>query len=141
MVSKRVYVDHLTKVDLFSEFSRRDLERVAAAGTHMTVPAGTTLIRQDAQALEAFVVLSGEVQIKRNGRSIGSVGPGAMLGELSLLDQGARTASAICVTDCDVLVVSASQFRGLLMETPLLAHKLLTNLAHRVRELDDRSYG
>ena len=31
MVSKRIYVDHLTKVNLFSEFSRKDLEKVASA--------------------------------------------------------------------------------------------------------------
>lgn len=141
MVSKRVYVDHLTKVDLFSEFSRRDLEKVASAGMHMTFPANTKLIRQDCKALEAFVVLSGEVKIERNGRSVGSVGPGAVLGELSLLDHGTRTASAICMTDCEILVVSAGQFRGLLMQTPVLAHKLLTSLARRVRELDSKSYG
>jgi len=141
MVSKRIYVDHLTKVDLFSEFSRKDLEKVAAAGVHMSFPAGTVLIHQDGLALEAFVVLSGEVQIKRNGRNLRTVGQGAVLGELSLLDHGTRTASATCITDCDVLVLSAGQFGGLIEQTPALTHKLLTSLARRVRDLDAKSYG
>lgn len=141
MVSKRLYVDHLTKVDLFSEFSRKDLERVASAGMHMSFPANTILIRQDERGLEAFVVLSGEVEIKRNGRSVLTVGPGAVLGEMSLLDHGTRTATATCVTSCEVLVVSAGQFGGLVSETPALASKLLISLARRVRELDRKSYG
>ncbi len=141
MVSKRIYVDHLTKVDLFSEFSRKDLEKVASAGMQLSFPANTTLIRQDDAAHEAFVLLSGEVQIKRNGRAIHTVGPGSVLGELSLLDHGARTATATCVTDCEVLVLSAGQFRELVMQTPALATKLLTSLARRVRELDGKSYG
>ena len=74
MVSKRLYVDHLSKVDLFSEFSRKDLEKVASAGTHVSFPADTTLIRQDESGLEAFVVLSGEVNVKRNGRSVLTAG-------------------------------------------------------------------
>ncbi len=141
MVSKRLYVDHLSKVDLFSEFSRKDLEKVASAGTHVSFPADTTLVRQDESGLEAFVVLSGEVNVKRNGRSVLTAGPGSVLGELSLLDHGTRTASAICRTDCEILVLSAGQFAGLVLDTPALASKLLTSLARRVRELDSKSYG
>ena len=47
---------------------------------------------------EAFVVLDGTVVAKRNGKKIANLGRGAVVGELSLLDHGPRTATAVSYT-------------------------------------------
>ena len=141
MPSKRMYVDHLSRVDLFEDFSRKDLEKVAAAGEHVALRAGKTLFVEDAEGNEAFVVLSGSVRVVRNGKTVTTLGPGAIIGELALLDRGPRTAGATCVTDSEVLVLSRSSFRGLVDQLPALSHKLLASLAGRLRDLDKRSYG
>lgn len=141
MPSKRVYVDHLRAIELFAGFSRKELEVVASAGQHLSVPAGTTLITQGDAGYDAYILLAGEVQVKRNGRTVGTEQPGAIIGELALLDHAPRSATAVCATDCDILVLSRGAFRGTLDRSPALTHKLMAALAARVRELDHRAYG
>ena len=93
------------------------------------------------QGREAFVIIDGTATVKRNGRKVGTLGPGQSLGELSLLDHGPRTATVTADTDITVLVLSAREFAGVLEEVPSLAQKLLAQLAGRVRELDRQIYG
>jgi CRP-like cAMP-binding protein len=97
---------------------------------------GKMLIEQGQPGREAFIILKGKATVRRNGKKLASVGAGAMVGELALLDHGPRTASVVCDTDCDVLVISQRHFHGVLTDVPVLSHKLLSTLATQVRDLD-----
>jgi CRP/FNR family transcriptional regulator, cyclic AMP receptor protein len=141
MASKKVYVDHLSKVEMFQHFSRKHLERVASSGDHITVPAGKILFQQDQTGSDAYIVLSGEVTISRNGKAVATLGEGQLLGELSLLDQGPRTATATCATECDVLVISRPRFMALVDDVPELQRPLFASLANRLRNLDRTAFG
>jgi CRP-like cAMP-binding protein len=90
---------------------------------------------------ECFVLVEGKVKVERNGKRIASLGPGAYFGELSLLDKGPRTATVTADSPITVLVLGPREFSGVLDEVPTLAHKLLTALAQRIRELDEKTYG
>ena len=140
MVSKRAYIDHLRNVSLFSGFSRKDLERIASAGDVVTLSKGHTIVHEGRDGHEAFVILSGRVTVKRNGRTITHLDEGAILGELSLLDHGPRTATAICDTDATLLVLTHGAMLAAVDDVPALARKLFLSLASRIRDLDGRSY-
>jgi len=141
MVSKKAYLDHLRNVSLFSSCSTKDLEKIRKAGDEVTVKAGHVLVEQGQTGREAFVVLSGSATVKRNGKKVATLGAGAVIGELSLLDHGPRTATVACDSDCDLLVISQNRFLGVIDEVPALAHKLLASLAARIREFDRQYYG
>ncbi len=141
MASKRAYVEHLRNVPLFSGCSTKDLEKIAKAGDEVRMPAGSLLVDQGQTGREAFVVLDGTVTVKRNGRKVASLGAGTVVGELSLLDHGPRTATVTCETDCDLLLLNQRNFMGVLDEVPALAHKMLATLAGRIRDLDRQYYG
>jgi len=64
-----------------------------------------------------------------------------MIGELSLLDHGPRTASVIATSDCRLFVLEQRRFLAVIDEVPALAHRLLSALAGRIRELDRQYYG
>ena len=93
MASKKAYVEHLKSVPLFAGCTRKELEIIARSGDEITMTAGTLLVDQGQTGREAFVVLDGTVTVKRNGRKIATLGAGAIVGELSLLDHGPRTAT------------------------------------------------
>lgn len=131
----------LRHVPLFSSCSAKDLARIAKACEQVTFPAGRVLIEQGQPGREAFIVVKGTAVVRRSGRKIAHVGPGAMIGELALLDHGPRTATVVCETECDVLVLSQRHFHGVLDDVPALSHKLLATLAARIREFDRSSYG
>jgi CRP/FNR family transcriptional regulator, cyclic AMP receptor protein len=141
MASKKAYVDHLKSVPLFSACTRKELELIARSGDEIKMTAGTMLVDQGQTGHEAFVIMEGNVTVKRNGRKIAALGPGVIVGELSLLDHGPRTARLECETDCTLFVVSQRHFLAVLDEVPALAHKLLAALAGRIRDLDRAYYG
>lgn len=141
MASKKAYLEHLRNVQLFSACSTKDLEKIARAGDEVKMTAGTLLVDQGQTGREAFVVLDGTVRVSRNGKKIATLGPGAVVGELSLLDHGPRTATVVCETDATLFVISQRHFLGVLDDVPALAHKLLGNLAGRIRDLDRQYYG
>jgi len=141
MASKKAYVDHLRNVPLFAGCTRKELERIAKSGDEITMTAGSLIVDQGQTGREAFVVLDGTVTVKRNGRKVVTVGPGAIVGELSLLDHGPRTATVVCDTECSLFVISQRHFIAVLDDVPTIAHKLLNTMAGRIRELDRRYYG
>ena len=141
MASKKASLDNLRQVSLFSACSSKDLEKIAKAGDEITMPAGSLIVDQGQTGREAFVIVDGEVSVKRNNRKIATLGSGAVVGELSLLDHGPRTATAICDTDCTLLVIDQRRFLGVIDDVPAISHKLLARLASKIRELDRQYYG
>lgn len=141
MARRGVYVEHLRRVALFSGLTKKELERVASAGSEVAVVAGRVLMEQGHSGADAFVVLRGSFNVRRNGRKVATLVAGDIAGELALLDDGPRSASVICAEDGSVLVISRGQFRAVLEEVPALTHKLLAELAGRVRNLDSAVLG
>jgi len=141
MASKNTKMDHLAKVPLFDGCSRRDLATIEKAGDDIQMTAGTLIIDQGQLGREAFVVLEGQVSVKRGSRKITTLGPGAVVGELSLLDHGPRTATVVCDTDCTLFVIDQRHFRSVLEKHPSIAMKLLATLAANIRALDKQSFG
>lgn len=141
MASKKAYLDHLRNVPLFAGCTKKELERVARSGDEIRMTAGSLLVDQGQTGREAFVVLDGTVTVKRNGRKVASLGPGAIVGELSLLDHGPRTATVVCETDCNLFVIDQRHFLAVLDDVPTLAHKMLASLAGRIRDLDRAYFG
>lgn len=141
MASKKASLEHLRNVSLFASCSTKDLQKIAKAGDEITMAAGTLIVDQGQTGREAFIVLDGTVTVKRNGKKVATLGPGTVVGELSLLDHGPRTATVTCETDCVLMLITQRHFSAVLDEVPALAHKLLASLAGRIRELDRQYYG
>ena len=141
MASKKQHLETLRNVKLFSSCTKKELEKVARASDEITMTAGTLIVDQGQTGREAFVILDGEVIVKRNGRKVATLGAGDMVGELSLLDHGPRTATVVCDTDCTLLVIDQRRFLGVIDQVPAISHKLLASLATRIRDLDRQYFG
>jgi CRP/FNR family cyclic AMP-dependent transcriptional regulator len=141
MASKRAYLDHLRNVPLFSACSNKELETIARATDEITLPAGHVLTDQGQTGREAFIIVDGSATVRRNGKKVASLGKGSVVGELSLLDHGPRTATVTTDAETTVLVLDQRHFLAVLDDVPSLSHKLLATLATRVREFDRQYYG
>ena len=140
-MARQAHLDHLASVPLFSACSRKELQAVAKASDEVTVSAGKVLCEQGSIGREAFVIVDGTAEVRRNKKKVASIGPGSCVGELALLDHGPRTASVLATSDLTVLVIGVREFAGIVDDIPSIAHKLLKSLASKVRELDSRAYG
>lgn len=141
MATRSAQLEHLRQVPLFAGCNKKELQAIAKAGDEITMTAGTVIVEQGQLGREAFVILSGEVTVRRANRKIDSMGAGAVLGEMSLLDHGPRTATVVCETDCELFVLDQRHFRAVLEDIPAIAMRLLATLATRLREMDRKYYG
>ena len=114
---------------------------MSKASDEISLPAGRVLCEQGAVGREAFVIVAGTAEVRRNKKKVATLGPGDCVGELALLDHGLRTATVTAATDCTVLVIGAREFAAIVDEIPAIAHKLLKSLAGRIRDLDTKTFG
>jgi len=132
--SKDAKLELLRGVTLFSPCSKRELSRIASLTDEIDVPKGRVLTRQGDPGREFFVVVEGRARVTTGGRTrIAVLGPGASFGEMSLLDQGPRSATVLAETDMRLLVLNSRSFSSLLEEVPSVARKVLVAMAGRLR--------
>jgi CRP-like cAMP-binding protein len=140
-MARTSHLSHLGSVSLFSACSNKELQAVARATDELTLPAGHTLCEQGKIGREAFVIVEGSAEVRRNNKKVATLGPGACVGELALLDHGPRTATVVASTDLTVLVIGAREFASILDNVPPIAHKILRSMAARIRDLDTKTFG
>lgn len=139
MARKDDKLDQLGRMWLFSACTKRDLQVIGRASDEVTVARGKALTQEGAPGHEFYLILEGQVSVKRKGKKLAALGPGQYFGELSLLDRGPRTADVVAETDLRLLVLGQREFNGLLDEVPGLAHKVLRTMATRLREADAKA--
>ena len=136
--SKDAKVELLRNVPLFSECSTRDLRRIAGLVDEIDVPDRGVLIRQGEPGRECFVIAEGKAKATVRGSGSASLGPGDVVGEMSLLDQAPRAATVTAWTDMHLLVLTSRNFSALIDEFPPVARRIMVALAGRVREAEAR---
>ncbi len=106
------------------------------------ISAGSVLFIEGEPGECAYVVSQGTVQIIKQdeGRPvvIATRGPGEIIGEMALIDDSRRFASAVCVADCELLVLHRPRFFELLGARSNIAERLLRMMTARVRETDSK---
>lgn len=126
----------LKTVPLFVTCSDREIERLGMLVEEVDLPAGRVLFHQGDTAQELFIIVSGQVRIERDSAVLANSGPGDFFGEIALVTEGTRTATATCVSPCQLLVLGHRDFHSLMDEFPALKMRVLETLAKRVRALD-----
>jgi CRP-like cAMP-binding protein len=126
----------LKRVPLFEGLSRQDLEQVEQLAEEIDVPAGQVLTRQGSPGSEFFIVVEGDVQIDHDGHTIRTIGAGDFLGEIALIDDSPRTATATTATPAKLLVLGRREFRSLMAGHPSIEACVLRCLVERIRAHD-----
>jgi CRP/FNR family cyclic AMP-dependent transcriptional regulator len=126
----------LAKVPLFSAMKGRELAELARNCDEIDVQTGRVLAQEGKSGQEFFVLIDGRVGIDRGGAHLRDLGPGDFFGELALLSQGPRTATATALTDSRLLVLTRQQFNSLLVLHPPIQEAVLESVAERLARLE-----
>lgn len=107
------------------------------------VPAGHCLFRLGDPGEEMFVLCDGSIEVDTHDRfgqkvSLATIGPGGVFGELSLIDEGPRNATATARQDCALLVMTRADLLDVVRRNPEAAFDLMAMLTERIRETHDR---
>ena len=125
-------VDLIRGLPLFELCSRRDLRRIAALADERLVEAGAELIREGEPGTEFYVVVEGEIEVRRGAKRVARLGAGSFVGEIALLSRSPRTATVVAMTPLRVLAIEGKSFVALLDSLPELWLKVARALAERV---------
>ncbi|MEM9696964.1 MAG: cyclic nucleotide-binding domain-containing protein [Myxococcota bacterium] len=137
----------LAKVPLFSGLTASALELVSGVATEETHATGTLIFEHGDVGDKLYIILSGRVRISRNVPGMGEealavLNPGAIFGEMALLDDTPRSADARVHEKCRLLVIKREGFEDLLFLHKELAYEVLWSmvriLSSRLRETTDK---
>jgi CRP/FNR family cyclic AMP-dependent transcriptional regulator len=136
-------VELLRRVPLFSELSTAELERVAQVGIPRSFPRETRIFHEGDPGDACYIVREGSCRVTRehpDGRAItlATMGPGAIFGELAMLDGERRSASVETTENTELVALPASDVRNLIRQHPDMAEKLVVALTRRLREANER---
>jgi len=118
------YADRLRSLARFDGLSDADLTRIADRGTHLTSPAGWSLMAEGTPADKAYLLLDGEASVRMHGEEIARLGTGDFLGEVALVTHGLRTASVVSTTPLELIHFTAEAVAELSEQIPQFARAL-----------------
>lgn len=126
----------LASIDLFSELSKAEIRAIEKLMTPITIKAGRTFITEGAVGREAFIMLEGTATVRRKGRLVSTVGPGEVIGEMSLVSNSHRLATVTAETDVIAEVLNRREFISLLDQNAKISRKLMVSAIRRLHELE-----
>jgi CRP-like cAMP-binding protein len=138
-------LDFIRKLSVFAGISREVVDNVGAKAQRMELRAGELLFKEGEPAKEMLLVISGRLEVVKRadlgGEAIIAVlGPGDVVGEMSLIDIQPRSAEVRAVEDSSVVVLSHGDIATIYHEDPKSYTLLVLNIAReislRLRRLD-----
>ncbi len=141
MASKLQLNDILTASEIFEALG--DVARTAVIEElrPMSYAAGQSIFSRGDEGCDLFIVLDGRVRLSvltADGRefSFSHAGPGAIFGEIAMLDNKRRTADATAVCRTEAMLLSRAALQRLIASEPTVAQAIITFLCHRLRQAD-----
>ena len=117
----REIVDILTQV---TDFSQDVISAMAIAGTKVNIPERWSVMSEKTPADMAYVLLAGEVEVRKDRESVATLPPGQVFGEIALLERTLRSASIVATSPITVLRLDAASLQKIADDHPDFAAKL-----------------
>lgn len=132
------YEGFLAKVPIFAHCSDDEIASISDLARESSFAPGQIIVTQGTPGQAFYMVLSGRVEVRRDGVPLGQLSSGEFFGEMSLLDQAPRSATISATENTVCLMLSSWDFRALIERSPSIALKLLEVMSGRLRAADER---
>jgi CRP/FNR family transcriptional regulator, cyclic AMP receptor protein len=128
----------LESVAFFGGLPRRSLRRLADVARQVAYTPGSIVVAAGTPGGAAFfVIVHGDVSVRRDRHELARLGAGEFFGELSLLDGRRRTATCVAVSDVTAIRLTRDAFRELIASDADTAFHVIEVLGGRIRRLEE----
>lgn len=124
---------------MFDGLTDAELKRIVRAGTEVNVPAHWSLMWEKTPADKAYIVLDGELSVRKGKEEIARIGPGDIVGETAIVNHKLRNASVVSVTPVKVLHFTRDAVEDLCREIPTFHTALETAAKGRIGDTRQES--
>ena len=108
----------VAKVPMFDDLTDAELQTIVESGTEVTVPEHWSLIWEKTPADKAYIILDGEVVVRKGRDEVARLGPGDVVGESAIVNHKLRNASVVTTTPVRVLHFTREAVEQLCHEIP-----------------------
>jgi len=115
---------------------RSSLKFLKYADKVETYHAGDVIFRQGDRGEIMYVIKAGTLDLRINDRTVETLDANDIMGEMALLDNETRSATAVAVTDCQLVPINSEKFAYLVKETPFFAVEVMQIMARRLRRMN-----
>jgi CRP-like cAMP-binding protein len=98
---------------------------------------GRSSSRQGARAVGFFLVLEGQVEVRRQEKAVAKLGKGQFFGEMALIDDQPRSGDVVAIAATNCFVLSAWSFSALVKTEPAIALGMMKEFVRRLRDTDE----
>ena len=123
--------EKLEKLNRLEDLSNEDLKKVIAKGRLVHLPANWSLIWEKTPADKAYLIVDGEVSVRKGKEEIATLGPGDVIGEMAIVGHKLRSASVVSLTEVEVIHFTKEALEELLEEVPAFGGALRETTADR----------
>ena len=132
----------LRQVPFLESLEDSQIDSLVTIGKRVPLNNGELLFRKGDPGHSMYLILEGRIQIymeSSDGQAavLHVLDSGQFLGEMALLDGGARSANALTLSPCEVFVLERASFLNLITTYPELLTQLLSALTERLRRIDE----
>jgi small-conductance mechanosensitive channel len=131
------YLPILRDIDLFSGLSDPDLVLLVQSSAVLEHPAGAQIVTAGELDTSLFVILDGEVSVRKGGNVLARLGPGRFFGEMALLTGDPRKADVVAETQATCLEVDREGFKMLLEKNPKVVENIRECFRQRAADLPE----
>lgn len=129
--SKDVKTKLISRVPLFANCSKGELQEIAAIADEIDIAEGKELTTEGSPGREFFVLIEGTASVAQDGDQINDLGPGDFFGEVALVKDTPRTATVTATSPVRALVVTRQNFKRLIERQPDIERTVLKALVDR----------
>jgi CRP/FNR family transcriptional regulator, cyclic AMP receptor protein len=119
-----VTVDRIRAIDLFSDLSESDLERVASLAQARDYEQGTEILHQEEWPEDLIALEDGEVEVRRGDEVVATLKAGCIVGERGVLRRALRNADVIAATPVKALFFHRNKVTTLRHDLPEIEESL-----------------
>jgi len=128
----------LRKLPLFQHISTRELLEVTRVTREEVLPGQTTICREGEEGPCMYLIVDGDVEVKKGEKVIGHLASGDFFGEMAVFEQEARSATVITRGNVRLLRLDGADLLRLITELPTVAIGICEALTQRVQDMTDR---
>ena len=118
--------DKLAELNRLAALSDEDLATVVRAGRHVHLPAD-----------KAYLIVDGEVSVRKAGEEIARLGPGDVIGEMAIVNHKLRSASVVSLTPLEVIHFTKESREELLDQVPAFGAAIRDTTSERLGDTRD----
>jgi CRP/FNR family transcriptional regulator, cyclic AMP receptor protein len=121
----------LKQIDLFSPMPDEALQRYADMAEETSIQEGEELARAGTWPYQLFAIEEGSVEVRRDGDTVATLGPGDVVGETGLVKRGLRNADVVATSPVKAIFFTQDQMKQMRKDLPDLDDRLHQLLEER----------